>query len=161
MSTLAKLVAAKALVAVAASAAVGGVALAAATGSLPAPAQQVAHDSVGAPAPDKSKAPKAPEATETPEATDTPEPSESASPESTPSPNLVGLCRAYGAGVATSHGKALDSAAFTVLVTTAGGKDSVAAYCTKLLAQNPTGKPTALPTHSPQPHPTHSPVTHP
>jgi hypothetical protein len=57
-----------------------------------------------------------------------------ATPNGSPSPNLRGLCMAYSAGVAGNPGKALANPAFTVLITTAGGKDQVAGYCTTLLA---------------------------
>jgi hypothetical protein len=135
LATLAKLAAAKALVALTAGAAVGGVALAAATNTLPAPAQQVVHDAVGAPAPD---ADKNADKKDKKEKTDDAKGTESAA---SPTPNLVGLCRAYTAGVATSHGKALENPAFTYLITSAGSKDGVAGYCTALLAAHPTGKP--------------------
>ncbi|SCL39049.1 hypothetical protein GA0070624_6431 [Micromonospora rhizosphaerae] len=137
-TALAKLLTLKAGATVLAVAATGGVALAAANGTLPNPlsepsAKPSAH-ATGKPsdAGDKGNGP--------------------AGAKGTPSPNLVGLCRAYRAGVADSQGKALENPAFTVLITTAGGKDKVAAYCDKLLA-NEKGKPskeagaTATPSH--------------
>ncbi len=151
MSVLAKLIAVKALVATIGAATVGGVALAAATGTLPAPIQTVAHNTVGAPSAVSSE--EEVDATETPEQADA-TPTKTA----TPSPNLVGLCRAYGAGVATSHGKALENPAFTVLITTAGGKDLITGFCTTLLATAPGGRPTSRPTHAPS---THKPTAHP
>jgi hypothetical protein len=167
-SVLAKLLAAKVLATTASAAAVGGIALAASAGALPAPAQNAAHDLVGAPA---ASHPTHPSETVAQEPKVTPKPS------ATPSPSLVGLCRAYGAGVATSHGKALDNPAFTVLVTAAGGKDAVTGYCAKVLAAAPGGRPTALPTQAqghkpvyppgthptgkPSPHPTGKPTSHP
>jgi len=87
-----------------------------------------------------------------------------------PSPSLEGLCRAYTAGVADNAGKALENPAFRVLITTAGGKDRVAAYCDDLLADmhkrpaptggaadkpgetRPTGKPDS-PDHKPTSQP--------
>jgi hypothetical protein len=172
------LLAAKAaLVATAAAASIGGIALAAATGSLPTAAQNAAHDLVHAPAAASAHSAALddetePTSSETP--SDTASPSPSAAHSATPNPSLIGLCRAYGAGVATSHGKALDNPAFTVLISAAGGKDAVAAYCTTVLAAAPGGKPTALPTptntHKPVTHPTHpaspthptgAPITHP
>jgi hypothetical protein len=173
---LAGLLAAKAaLAATAAAASIGGIALAAATGSLPPAAQNAAHDLVHAPAAASahSAALDDDETDATPSDTpsDSSSPSPSASHSATPSPSLIGLCRAYGAGVATSHGKALDNPAFTVLITAAGGKDGVAAYCITVLADAPGGKPTALPTpantHKPATRPTHpahptgAPSTHP
>jgi hypothetical protein len=50
-----------------------------------------------------------------------------------PSPSLVGLCRAYAAGVRDNPGKALDNPAFGALITAADGKDNVSDYCTNLL----------------------------
>ncbi|RSM63859.1 hypothetical protein DMH04_52280 [Kibdelosporangium aridum] len=77
-----------------------------------------------------------------------------------PSPSLVGLCQADTAGAGAEQGKALENPAFTVLITTAGGKDKVSAYCTDLLAIQPgqstppTGQPTTLPTGPGAAHPT-------
>ncbi|KRF34735.1 hypothetical protein [Nocardioides sp. Soil805] len=87
-----------------------------------------------------------------------------------PTPELKGLCTAFQAGAASAHGKALDSAAFTVLVTAAGGKEAVAAYCVTLVGEpkatgkpsappstkataKPTGKPSAKPTPTTKPTP--------
>ncbi|WP_346538578.1 hypothetical protein [Micromonospora sp. DPT] len=125
--------------------ATGGVALAAANGTLPNPltgasAEPSAH-ATGTPA-DKAKGEKSPGA------------------KGIPSPSLVGLCRAYTAKAGDNPGKALESPAFTVLITTAGGREQVAGYCTTLLAaekgkvsprpsvtpSHPTGKPDARPT---------------
>lgn len=156
-SVLAKLLAAKVLASGVAAAGVGGIALAAATGSLPAPAQNAAHDLVGAPAAGSQAEGVRQDGNHRPDA--------SATPDASPSPSLVGLCRAYGAGVADANGKALDNPAFTVLITAAGGKDGVPAYCATLLASAPGGKPTALPTqaqrHKPTAHPTGKPTSHP
>jgi hypothetical protein len=51
-----------------------------------------------------------------------------------PSPSLVGLCHAVDAGNKDDHGKALENPAFTALVTAAGGKAKVDAFCATLLA---------------------------
>lgn len=71
-----------------------------------------------------------------------------------PSPSLRGLCHAYQAGAGTSNGKNLSNPAFTALATAAGGKASIAAYCTALI-----GAPGSHPTHPAKPthtaHPTH------
>jgi hypothetical protein len=148
---IASLLATKAFAATAAVASVGGIALAAATGSLPPAAQNAAHDLVHAPAAASAHSARADAKAPTSRAT--------------PSPSLVGLCHAYGAGVATAKGKALDNPAFTVLITAAGSRDAVTSYCTSLLATAPGGKPTALPTqaqgHKPKTHPTGKPATHP
>lgn len=104
----------------------------------------------------------------------------------TPSPSLVGLCHAYTAGAGSDHGKALESPAFTALITAAGGRTKVDVYCTVLLAQQPSvsasasahatspvtqttapGKSadthgnTTHPTGAPTTHPTGAPVSHP
>jgi hypothetical protein len=79
----------------------------------------------------------------------------SATPNGSPSPNLRGLCTAFHAGVGDNPGKALDNPAFTVLITTAGGKDKVADFCTGLLA-TPAGTVSA---HPGAPH--GAPSTHP
>ncbi|MGY0005030.1 hypothetical protein ACW0Q9_14115, partial [Micromonospora sp. I033] len=132
---LAKLLTLKAGAAVLAVTAGGGVAFAAATGTLPGPLA------------DRSAKPSA-------HATDTPSPNDGkgkgpADAKGTPSPNLVGLCRAYRAGAGDNPGKALESPAFRVLVTTAGDKEKVAAYCDTLLAaeKGRPARPTATPSH--------------
>jgi hypothetical protein len=79
-----------------------------------------------------------------------------------PSPSLVGLCRAYAAGVHDNPGEALGNPAFAALITAADGKDNVSDYCTDLLKKSadganaksdnePTGRPTVRTTPS---HPT-------
>ncbi|MGC5020569.1 hypothetical protein [Micromonospora sp. DT47] len=142
-TALAKLVTLKVGATVLAVTATGGVALAAANGALPNPlasasATPSAH-ATGAPA-DKGK--KA---------------GESAAPgaKGTPSPSLVGLCRAYTAKVGDNPGKALENPAFTVLITTAGGIDKVAAYCDTLLAAEK-GKPSTRPSTRPSVVPSRS-----
>jgi hypothetical protein len=150
-STLATLLTAKILVPAAAVAAVGGIATAAATGTLPLPGH-------------------APADSPTISATHVPSPappgSEPASEAANPSPSLVGLCRAYTAGAGSEHGKALDSPAFTVLITAAGGKDQVPGYCADLLSDQPgnpsPGTPPTGTPETPRPaHPTGPPATPP
>jgi len=103
-----------------------------------------------------------------------------ASASSAPTSSLVGLCHAYTAGA--KQGNALDSPAFAALITAAGGRAEVDAYCATLLAgqhEEPTaGSPTTTsqehgnPAHgTPHPstshpdpganHPTGAPTTHP
>jgi len=146
-----KLLVAKAVIA-AVGVSGGGVALAAATGHLPA-------NLTGKPAAASSAA----DATHTPAAS-----GQSAShPAASPSPSLRGLCQAFTAQVSSSPGKALDNPAFTALITAAGGKDSVTAFCTSLLAtqpgnapsSHPAGKPSSLPTQANTTHPTGKPTT--
>jgi hypothetical protein len=73
-----------------------------------------------------------------------------------------GLCRAYTSGNKSEHGKALESPAFTALVTAAGGLDNVAAFC-GTVTSGPSGSHPAHPTQGASPthpvHPTHP--THP
>ena len=147
-TALAKVLTLKAA-AVLAAASAGGVALAASTGVLPNPLD---HSS--------SNPPASAHATAT----------SSHGPEGangTPSPSLVGLCHAYTAGAGADHGKALDDPAFTVLITTAGGRDHVDAYCASVLtspgasAESTDGAATPHPTGAPSTHPTGSATTHP
>jgi hypothetical protein len=109
----------------------------------------------------------------------TPAPSHSNGPDATPSPSLIGLCTAYLAGAGADHGKALESPAFSALITAAGGKDNVDAYCagrgvnapgsthsTSEPSEHPTGQPSSHPGPSEHPtgepsHPTGEPTTHP
>jgi hypothetical protein len=155
-TTVAKLLSAKLVAAAAvATAATGGVALAAATNTLPDQAQSVAHDILNAPSPDHGKPSQAPSQAATPDA------KSSHAPKGTPSPSLRGLCTAYQAGVADSHGKAMSNPAFSALVTAAGGTDQVADYCTKLIGAprtHPSGEPTSHPTGSPTSHPSGKPT---
>jgi hypothetical protein len=148
-SALAKILTAKAAAVVAATT-IGGVAVAAGTGNLP---TTHSHQQV------TSQSQQEAETTETTEAGHTA--SKPARPETgshanaaAPSPSMVGLCRAYAAGEKANHGKALDSPAFTALVTAAGDKAKVSGWCTTLLAQqksthpDPAGSPTQAPTAS-------------
>jgi hypothetical protein len=133
----------------------GGVALAASTGAIPTPLNN--HH----PVPSASVT--------TPQPGDRPQ--SSAHPgNADPSPSLVGLCRAYTAGAGADHGAALASPAFQALITAAGGKDGVDAFCAKVLAtagpsQNPDAQPSDRPSHPDHPshpaHPTDKPSAHP
>jgi hypothetical protein len=158
---LAKLLTAKLAVAAAAAAAVtaGGVVAVAATGHLPgSPDEHSTSTPAGAGDSAKSRV----STTEASESSHGGAKNTGANGASngTPSPSLAGLCHAYAAGDKAEHGKALESPAFTVLVTTAGGKDKVDAYCTKILAEADHGSNGAEPTppavddHTPPPHPT-------
>jgi hypothetical protein len=156
-SALAALLTAKILIPTAA-AAVGGIAVAAATGTLPSPGNAPAEQ---------------PMISQTHRSSPPPDPT-SAAPDTkaaTPAPSLAGLCRGYAAEAGSEHGKALDSPAFTDLVTTAGGKDKVSDYCATLLGDKP-GNPTpgtppagqrdTHPTGAPNPpHPTGRPANPP
>ena len=131
-----KLAGVKALVAVAAGVVTVGTAAAAATGSLPSPAQQVAHRLVAAvPAPAESVHPA------------------SSRPSSAATAGAVGLCRAWAAGQGGEHGKKLDATAFDRLATAAGGAAKVSAYCATLTgatARSQAAHPNAArPSHQP------------
>lgn len=154
---LTRLITAKVLGATAGAVALGGVAVAASTGSLPSPlphsdhASSVAVDRVAATHEATTAATsESPEPTEGPESsaaveTEAAEPSKSAEHTGTPSPSLPGLCRAW---LARPHeaGKADDSTAFTVLVKAAGGdKAAVEGYCTTVLATARPSRPAGAP----------------
>ena len=144
----AKVMAAKLLtVSGVALAATGGIAAAASTGHLPNPLPHSEHASDVAVAAVASHA--KPTATATESATESETESQSSSaptatPSATPSPSLRGLCQSWLSRPHV-HGKADTNPAFTFLVTTAGGTDSVNGYCTTLLASGP-GHPVASPT---------------
>jgi hypothetical protein len=124
----------------------GGVALAAATGHLPA-------NLGGKPAAAGSAtaAPHVPSAR-----------GQSAThPASSPSPSLPGLCQAYTAHAGRNTGKALDSPAFTALITAAGGKDSVTGFCASLLATHPGKASSSHPAGKPSSHPAQANTAHP
>jgi len=105
----------------------GGIALAAAAGTLPGQHREetprpASTEVVGT--------------TSDPARTQNPKPDNSASP----SPSLKGLCQAYTAGAGAEHGKAHDNPAFSALITAAGGANEVPAFCADLLGDKP-GKP--------------------
>jgi hypothetical protein len=156
-NVLTSLLSAKAAAAAVAALSLGGLATAAFTGTLPAPAQRIAHNVIGAPAahPSPSGSP--------------------AGPDLSNGHSAYGLCTAYQHAI--KHGSAAQkSVAFKNLVKAAGGADMVAAFCAKVphpgsspshsphpTPSHPTGKPTAHPTPShPTPsHPTGKPTAHP
>lgn len=158
-TALAKLLTLKvAAAATAAVAAAGGVAYAASTGSIPGLSGNSHIGAVAAasaaPGSDSSHGP--------------------GDAKGSPSPSLVGLCHAYTAGVSSSQGKALENPAFTALITAAGGKDKVAAFCATTLASAAPNKgnssdassarPATVPSHPdgrPSDHPSGAPSTHP
>jgi hypothetical protein len=160
---LTKLLTAK-VAALAAATVASGVAIAAGTGALPGPATDTPTKTPTAPAPDTGRPLGTMHATGRPSTTPShPTPAGAAS---LPPTALVGLCHAYLAGAGHAHGKALDSPAFTALITAAGGRDNVDGYCTALLA-TPAGSAAthpgtpAKPTGAPTGHPTGPPATHP
>ncbi|TNC26894.1 hypothetical protein [Amycolatopsis alkalitolerans] len=162
-TTLAKLLTVKVAAVAAGAVAAGGVALAATTGTL------APHSGGSTPAPAATS--HAPDVAPTPQNDQSvagqDKQTGAGGSDATPSPSLIGLCQAYTAGAGSDHGKALDNPAFSVLITTAGGRDKVAQYCTGLLSDH--GKPET--THPAAPsaadkrptetHPTGAPATHP
>ncbi|MBQ1051245.1 hypothetical protein KBX50_22570 [Micromonospora sp. C51] len=142
--TLGKLLTVKAAAVVAATG-LGGVALAAGTGTLPNPL-------VGPTTRPATHAPAAPTATPSHPAG----PADRAGANDGPSPSLVGLCRAYAAGAATNPGKAAENPAFAELVEAAGGAGQVDEYCADAVSEErarPTGAPSGAgrPTTRPTP----------
>ena len=139
--------------AVAAVTVMGGVATAAYAGALPAPAQQFAHNTIGAPSPEPSHTPGGPQATP-------------AGPDAS-GPAAFGLCTAYAH--AKAHGKASQKAvAFRNLAAAAGGAANIAAYCAAVPhpgsshAGGPASTaPTTVPSHShPAGQPSSLPTSH-
>jgi hypothetical protein len=156
-AVLAKMLAAKILTVTVGAANATAVAVTAATGALPAPVQEAAHQLVGAPAPTTPAAAE-PDETETETATETESPAPESMPEAAPPvqatdahPSFVGLCHAYSSGNKATHGKALQSPAFLALVTAAGGEGQVVSFCTPLLAKASPQKthPAKVSTHKP------------
>ncbi len=143
---LTSLLSAKAAAAAVAAVTVMGGAAAAYAGALPAPAQQLAHNTIGAPSPASSHSPGGPQATP-------------AGPDAS-GPAAFGLCTAYAH--AKAHGSASQqSVAFRNLAAAAGGAAKIAAYCATVPhpgSSHAGGRPTAVPSHS---HPAGQPSTPP
>jgi hypothetical protein len=146
-TALLKLLSLKAAAIAALAVGAGGVALAASNGALPGPFG--GHtSSTASPGPGGSQGP------------------DNGHGNAAPSPSMVGLCQAFRAGAGSEHGKALDSPAFQALITAAGGKDKVDAFCSDILGTPaPTGHPAGAgddhPTGPPDDHPTGAPTSHP
>ncbi|KDN20917.1 hypothetical protein [Amycolatopsis rifamycinica] len=160
----ARLLTVKVAAAAAAVFTVGGVAAAAVTGALPFQAGDAPSPAPAASSHAQPTAGPAAEVTTThaPVATRTAD-------QPSPSPSLAGLCHAYSAGDKAEHGKALESPAFTALITAAGDRTKVDGYCDALLKEeaakpaHPTGAP-ADPggkDHATATHPAGAPSTHP
>ncbi|RNM01188.1 hypothetical protein EFE23_03380 [Micromonospora solifontis] len=115
------------------AAATGGVALAAATGTLPGPLGHGPDTTPSAGAGSHPSRPSGPDASATPGADRTARPGNSAS--------LTGLCNSYRNEPGGNAHKTLESPRFAELVTAAGGRDEVAGYCDRLLGER--GKPSA------------------
>lgn len=107
------------------AAAAGGIALAAAAGTLPGQQREEPK-----PANDTSVV--------TTSTKDTPASAkQDKKPDNSPSPSLKGLCQAWTAGAGSEHGKAHENPAFSALITAAGGADKVPAFCADQLADKP------------------------
>ena len=148
---LASLLSARAAAAAAVAAlSVGGFATAAFAGVLPAPAQQFAHHTFGAPSPHPTQAIGThPSTTATP-----------AGPDAT-GPAAFGLCTAWAH--AKAHGtKSQQAVAFRNLAAAAGGASHVAAYCAAVPHPGPSSSHTAHPGGPPASHhPSGPPAPHP
>lgn len=148
---LTSLLSAKAAAAAIAAVSLGGGA-AAYAGVLPAPAQQFAHDMIGAPAAGSKPTGTHPGATATP-----------VGPDAT-GPAAFGLCTAYAH--AKAHGTSQQqSVAFRNLQVAAGGPANVAAYCATVAhpgnSPHPSGQPSAHLSGQPSAHPSGQPTSHP
>jgi hypothetical protein len=130
-TALAKLLTLKVATATATFTVMGGVALAAGTGTLPSDLD--GKSSKADAAASNSQADGAGGRPD-PKPTPSEKKSKDNTPKGTPSPSMVGLCKAYAAHDEGQRGKALESPAFRALITTAGTKADVTAFCTKLLA---------------------------
>lgn len=151
-TALAKLLTVKVAAATIGITALGGVALA--SGTLPTQAQDRAPQAQATPSQSAGAADGAGSPTAKPSAKDN-------EPKGTPSPSMVGLCKAYAAKPDGERGKALESPAFTALVTAAGGADKATAYCTAVLAAKASASPdahaSAKPSDKPDVRPTVTP----
>ena len=161
-----KLLGAKLAIAAAlAAAATGGVALAAAAHTQTEPAHHAtaASTPVAAPSHDGTPTPKATTSTAPPPshaatASAAPpapaggagSPQSASRPSASPSPALRGLCIVYFA-MGGADGKVIDNPAFRALLTAAGGKEKVTAFCQTLLRTdpNPTGPASSYPVGPP------------
>jgi hypothetical protein len=149
---LPSLLSARAAAAAAAATALGGLATAAYAGVLPAPAQQLAHNTIGAPSPHPGNGPQGQQ----------PTPSGPA----VPGPAAFGLCTAYAH--ARADGTATQRAvAFRKLAAAAGGAGKVAAYCAAVPhpGSPQSGQPAphrpGRPSSAPAAHATGQPSSHP
>jgi hypothetical protein len=139
-TTLAKILTVKAAIIFATVGSTGVVLAAGATGALP---QPWSDTPASPPATSRSANPPAP-----PSITPTGRPSDAGTPaDEAPAPSMTGLCQAYEEQVKEAPGKALDSSAFSALITAAGSADKVPTYCDSLTTTTrPSGKPSDLPT---------------
>ncbi|WP_346535263.1 hypothetical protein [Micromonospora sp. DPT] len=155
--SLARLAGLKVALAGLAVAATGGVALAAATGTLPGPLHRDAPVTPPSAVPQSTPPTAGPGGSGAPSSVE-PEPSRP-----TPAASILGLCRSYRAAAGDNPGRALDNPAFAELVTRAGGRDEVAGYCERVVRDSgPSAPPSAVhptPTEQPTGRPSHAPST--
>jgi hypothetical protein len=126
----------------------GGAAVAASTGNLPAQVQHGAHDllsPLGVPVPDASVShnPRPHGATPAPAT-------------STGATTSANLCQAWHAEKKDNQGRKMDPAARQALTQAAGGPDKIPDYCAKVLgpgATDPSPAPAPSPTTTPKAHP--------
>ncbi|TXN31125.1 hypothetical protein [Lacisediminihabitans profunda] len=127
--------------------AAGGTAVAAYTGTLPAPLQQSAHSLIGAPAPADSTEV---DATATADPTETPDPTATPNPTATPvgpdatGPAAFGLCTAF-----THGGLSTSSTAYKSLVVAASNSTDIKAYCATIVHPGKTAAPSDVSTGAP------------
>lgn len=136
-STLAKILTVKAAVILAAAAGTTGVVLASTSGA--------AHPTDGPSNHRSADHPPAVHSSSTHEPAGTPRNDKAGKSGDAPSPSVSGLCNAYEAHKTDNPGKALDSPAFSALITAAGGKDNVDEYCDALATSKNTGRPDETP----------------
>jgi len=123
----------------AATATLGGAALAASTGALPTPLSPKApatRPAPSAPAPSASADGPGSQGAST-----SPDGRRSGHPSAAPASALVGLFRAWQAQPAANREKALEKPPFAPLVRAAGGEQKVPAYCATVLAGAPSKQP--------------------
>lgn len=147
--------------------ALGGAALAAGTGHLPAEVQHGAHDllsPLGVPVPDKTTAGTG--TAHNPASHVSTAPGHSAPPiAGTPSGpaalSPTALCQAWKDAKKDKHGNGMDPAQRQILENLAGGPNRIRPYCTRVLGSDPGPDPTPVPTPTltskPDPHPSKPP----
>jgi hypothetical protein len=132
---------------------VGGVAVAAETGSLPDAVQHGAHEllsPMGVPVPDATGSSSGP-GLGAGQASGSPLGS-GPGPKASADPGVHGMCEAWQAGQRSGHPKDVDPEVVAALVAAAGGADNIPAFCAAVLAQ-------PAPTSSASPDPHHGPPT--
>jgi hypothetical protein len=134
--------------------ALGGVAVAAGTGNLPAQVQHGAHDllsPLGVPVPDKTGTTGNPRGSASHPA---PGHGPSATAVSPPAAfDAVSACQDWRAAKKDKQGKGMDPVRLQALESAAGGTQRVEGYCAKLLGADPAGSPSPTPQPSPTPKP--------